>query len=265
MSFESIARLPLLIEGAELVGRAQETSAGWTRRTTEVVLHGGGCEGRGEDVTYDAEAQLRFQEDGPRFSPVGGGATCELTGEFPTFADYSRSLDRLALFSERPNQSASQLYRRWALESAGLDLALRQAGQSLGDVLGRVARPMRFCVSTGLGSPASSAPLLNLLARYPELQFKIDYSESWTDALLAELAQLPIQVVDFKAHYHGAYTGPSADANRYAAVARALPDVLLEDPSLEEAAFTAVHQIAAERLSWDAPVHALANVLELPA
>ena len=63
-------------------------------------------------------------------------------------------------------------YRRWAFESAALDLALRQAGRSLADVLGR-ARPLNFVVSMRLGGLDSKEPenadrLKALLERLPE-------------------------------------------------------------------------------------------------
>ena len=47
-------------------------------------------------------------------------------------------------------------YRRWAFESAALDLALRQNGLGLGDALGRAERPVRFVVSTRAEPSAGS-------------------------------------------------------------------------------------------------------------
>ena len=47
-------------------------------------------------------------------------------------------------------------YRRWAFESAALDLALRQAGASLADALGLRPAPSRFVVSTRLDEPADA-------------------------------------------------------------------------------------------------------------
>ena len=48
------------------------------------------------------------------------------------------------------------LWRNWAFESAALDLALRQAGRPLHEVLGREPRPLRFVNSLGLGEPPST-------------------------------------------------------------------------------------------------------------
>ena len=87
----------------------------------------------------------------------------------------------------------SILYRRWAFESAALDLALRQAGRSLADVLGREARPLNFVVSMRLPPPDHEGPetadrLLALLERYPGTRFKLDPTNAWTQELVDELA-----------------------------------------------------------------------------
>ena len=80
----------------------------------------------------------------------------------------------------------SELYRRWAFESAALDLALLQAGRSLADVLEREPRPVNFVVSMRLGSwPASDEPekpdrVLRLLERYPGTKLKLDPTNQWT-------------------------------------------------------------------------------------
>ena len=51
------------------------------------------------------------------------------------------------------------LYRRWAYESAALDLALRQNGMSLHEALGREPRPVNFVVSLRLGEPPTMEPI----------------------------------------------------------------------------------------------------------
>src|SRR5688500_6617950 len=92
-----------------------------TRRTTVFHLHGSGPEGVGEDVTYEEE-----HHQAPELPDLTGEHTLD------SFSD---------LAAESPG------YRRWGLESAALDLALRQAGRSLAETLGREARPVRFVVS----------------------------------------------------------------------------------------------------------------------
>ena len=57
---------------------------------------------------------------------------------------------------------ASRDYRRWAFESAALDLALRQAGRSLAEAVGREARPVTFVSSMRLGEPAFDRPVAPL-------------------------------------------------------------------------------------------------------
>ena len=96
--------------------------------TTTVVLQGGGASGEGEDVTYDAAQHDPFPQP-------------DLVGSFRLW-EYSRLLDE-----ERP-EGGDPDHRRWAFESAALDLALRQSGLTLAAVVGRQALPVRFCLST---------------------------------------------------------------------------------------------------------------------
>ncbi|MGI9658741.1 MAG: hypothetical protein ACR2OD_07525, partial [Gaiellaceae bacterium] len=118
--------LPLEVEIEELrLERAEiETAAGWSRVTTSVVLAGAGREGRGEDVSYDPIEHEGFP-------------TPDLT-RARTLEEFS---DRLAGFDlwpvRAPEWKGSFDYRLWAFESAALDLALRQADQTLGEQLGR--------------------------------------------------------------------------------------------------------------------------------
>ena len=96
-------------------------------------------EGIGEDVTYDGDAQLALQQWGPTALPLAGEHTVD---------SFSRLLDRLDLFPGAPGSDVFRNYRRWAFESAALDLALRQAGSTLAAALGREARPITYVVST---------------------------------------------------------------------------------------------------------------------
>ena len=58
------------------------------------------------------------------------------------------AMDRFPGVDEVPAMwQAMADYRRWAFESAALDLALRQAGMSLGTRSGSSTAPVRFCVS----------------------------------------------------------------------------------------------------------------------
>lgn len=252
--YERIADLPLAIEGYRVEPLSSITGARWTRRTTVVVLSGGGHEGRGEDVIYEEPDQLAFQRDPCRL-PLGGEHR---------FEPFARRLDGLDLFSRPPVDESSRPYRRWAFESAALDLALRQNGLSLARALGRDLRPVRFVASLGLGQPPTLGPLERLLRVNPELEFKVDYDRSWTPELIERLAALErVRVVDLKGQYRGSFRGPASDAARYRQVADGLPEVWIEDPdwSPEIAAALAPHL---ERVSWDAPIHSLADVERLP-
>ena len=70
-------------------------------------------------------------------------------------------------------------FRNWAFESAALDLALRQAGRSLHDVLGLEPQPVRFVNSLGLGKEPSIEPVRRRLARSPGVRFKLDAEAAW--------------------------------------------------------------------------------------
>jgi hypothetical protein len=92
-------------------------------------------------------------------------------------------------------------FRNWAFESAALDLALRQAGRSLHDVLGLEPQPVRFVNSLGLGKVPSLAPLRRRLARSPGVRFKLDAEATWTPALVAQVAATgAVDTIDLKGH-----------------------------------------------------------------
>lgn len=242
--YPRLAGLELRIEGYRLEPRAVEVSTGFTRVTTTVVLEGGGTRGMGEDVAYDAEDHESY----PEALDLAGGWTLD---------GLSRRLEGLNLFPEPPVRETARDYRRWAFESAALDLALRQAGVSLGAALGREYSPVRFVVSTRLD------PRL-WLAIDPGLEFKLDPEPDWTPGRMRELAATGrIRVLDFKGYYSGTPVDLDPDPELYRRVAEAFPEAILEDPAWNEgtAAALAGHE---ERLAWDAPIHSAADLDELP-
>ena len=133
--FDRLADLTVDLDGYRTERLEQAVTSGFTRVTTLVTMAGGGHEGAGEDVTYTTEDHDGFPDDLP------------LSGRH-TLSELSALLDGHELFPRPPAQHAYLDYRRWAFESAALDLALRQAGQSLAETVGRRARPVRFVLST---------------------------------------------------------------------------------------------------------------------
>jgi L-alanine-DL-glutamate epimerase-like enolase superfamily enzyme len=252
--YDRIARLPLTVEGYRLEPRTLETQAGWTRRTTVVVLTGLGLEGAGEDVTYQDADQLAFQES---------GLALAVDGEFE-LDGFSRRLDTVETFPKEPAEHGVRLYRRWAFESAALDLALRQANRSLADTLGMEPRPLRFVSSLGLGSPPSLKPILRRLERNADLGFKVDYAEDWNPELIRELSRVRgIETVDLKGQYRGVFRGPDGDPDRYRRIAELIPDAFLEDPEWNAATAEALRPFL-DRVTWDSPIHSLADIEQCP-
>jgi L-alanine-DL-glutamate epimerase-like enolase superfamily enzyme len=254
-SYEQIADLPLEISGYTLEGLERDVSSAFTRLSTVIHLEGVGEEGVGEDVTYDGLDHVALQDAGPAL-PLAG------TWTLRTFSEH---LDALDLFPAPPVRDVSRLYRRWAFESAALDLALRQAGQPLHAVLGREPRPVTFVVSMRLGEPASGDPMKRWLEVYPELRFKLDATPSWTPELIAELvATGAVDSIDLKGAYHGTVVDNPADPELYRRVAEAFPDAWIEDPDLEIPAAAEALAAAHDRITWDAPIHAVTDVESLP-
>ena len=114
--YDRLAGLSLAVDEYTLSAASLDTSSGFTRVSTTVELSGDGETGRGEDVGYGADDQRRFQ------SQYGDGGL-DLAGRY-TLDGFSEHLETLNLFPEPPENEADRHYRRWALESAALDLAL---------------------------------------------------------------------------------------------------------------------------------------------
>jgi L-alanine-DL-glutamate epimerase-like enolase superfamily enzyme len=245
-TYDAVADLQLTIDSYSLEGLSKRWSADFMRRTTVVRLEGGGHSGVGEDVTYTPEDHERFQR---------AGAVLDLAGRF-TVASFSARLDELDLFPEWPRRDDSRAHRRWAFESAALDLALRQTGVSLAQALGREPAPVRFVVSMRLPDPPSVDPVLRRLELYPHLRFKLDVTSGWDDALITALANTgAVELLDFKGHYDDLPIDGADDPLLHLRVAEGLPGAWLEDPAVESV--LAAH---AERITWDAPIRSVADV-----
>jgi hypothetical protein len=248
--YDSVRNLPLDIDGYTLEGLEQQVSSDFLRKTTVIHLTGAGEEGVGEDVTYDA-AEHDLQQ--------GRGAILPLAGAW-TLHTFSEHLATLPLFDHEPEQHAYLDYRRWAFESAALDLALRQAERPLGDVIGRAADSLTFVVSMRLGEPATTERLRDWLALYPTLRFKLDARPDWSEDLIAELAEIgAVDSVDFKGQYRGTSVDTLPDAALYRRVVDGLPEAWLEDPALtpETEEVLEPHR---DRVTWDAVIHSVADI-----
>ena len=226
--FDSVRDLPLTVERFELE-RFDLPLKHFTRRTTVVHLHGGGEEGVGEDVSYEEELQLAFTDDA--LPPLAGEHTLE------SFS---------ALVADQPG------YRPWGLESAALDLALRQAGLSLAEAVGREPRPVRFVVSQNAVASCSRSTRRSGSSSTRAIRGRT--------SVVAELAATgAVDVVDLKGLYDGDWVDATPTAELYGRVARAFPEAWLEDARLTDET-RPVLEPHRDRLTWDFPIHSVADV-----
>jgi hypothetical protein len=255
MLYERVADLDLRIDGYDLDLRGRETSSGFERVTTVVSLDGSEETGHGEDVTYDGDANVAF-------------ANADVSLPIPhdgTLASFSERLAETDLFSEtEPEQPVFRNYRRWAFESAALDLALRQAGTNLGQRLNRTYDPVRFVVSTRLEDPPTGDQILEWLDRDPELEFKLDPVSAWTEGTIERLAETgAVRVLDLKGLYHGTTVDQPADPALYERVIRGFPDALIEDPDLTDET-RPLFEGEEARVTWDYPIRGVETIEDLP-
>ena len=247
--YDLVRDLPLEIDDLDFELTEIVISPQFTRRTTTVKLRSGigvrGADfvGLGEDVTYDGSLHEPHQLP-----------WLDLAGSW-TLGSLSARLEEVELFpGGTPTQVAYLDYRRWAFESAALDLALLQHGRSLADVVGREPQPLTFVSST------RAASLEGWLAFYPDLRFKLDPTPEWTSATVTALASGGnVDVADLKGAYHGTSVDNPPNPELYRLVAEGLPDAWIEDPALtpETDAVLAPHR---DRITWDAPIHSWADV-----
>jgi len=282
--FAMLAGLAVEVADCQIEPLDLTVASGWTRRTSVVQLIGPeglarsartddvsdtsnvaadrAHVGQGEDVTYKAgdHDELQAGVIDLRFLR-GSWRLDELLG----------AIDAARLFGVEPGEEKAHAYRRWAFESAALGLALSQANLDLGQVVGREPAPLEFVVSLALDGTHFER-LEQLLDAAPGTRFKVDYAAGWDVATLMRLAALDVvDVVDLKGHYHGDFQGPPADAERYRAIAEALPSAWLEDAwfgapndgGWDGPTWRALEPFAA-RLTWDAPLTKLADLVGLP-
>ena len=257
--YERLRGLPIEVESYELIDNDVEISADWTRGSTIVRFLGGGHDGQGEDVIYEVLDHIAHRDAGPRLDLAGKrtlGELCDLIGSLDLFE------------GSPPDREPSRHYRRWAYESAALDLALRQNGLALHQAVGRDPKPVTFVCSTRLstfeeGSTSSTEPIRKRLAKYPDLEFKLDPENDWSDELIAEIRELaPVKTLDLKGFYKGTVVEVATDPELYRKVAEAFPEAYLEDPDLDDQT-RAVLEPHMGRVTYDAPLHSVADIVEL--
>jgi hypothetical protein len=251
--------LPLEIESCSFEG-LELVLGEFERLTTVIEFAGGGHEGVGEDVTYDAVDHIAQQSAGPQDG---------LTGSF-TFDEFSQRLGGIDLFAAGgPEREMSVDYRRWAFESAALDLALRQAGTNLAAILGREPKPLNFVSSMRLagfeeGAKSTIEPLLERLAVYPTLRFKLDPFNDWDDALIDALVETgAVDSLDLKGFYKGTPVDVVTDPELYAKLIERFPEAWLEDPDVTDETRPLLEPVS-ERVTWDAPIHSIADIEAMP-
>jgi L-alanine-DL-glutamate epimerase-like enolase superfamily enzyme len=249
-----LAGLTFVVEGCEYERLSAVLANEFDRITTHVRLGGAGVDGLGEDVSV-------FREDGT--------ALHETRPELPlegrwTLAGFCEHLAALPLWPEPPEWEVALRFRRWAFESAALDLALRQAGRTLHDVLGLEPQPVRFVNSLGLGKEPSIEPVRRRLARSPGVHFKLDAEATWPAALVDEVAATgAVDTIDFKGQYGFEVEDPEALAALYDRVLEAFPDAYLEDPhDVPGIAERLGGQV--ERVSYDAPIRTADDIGATP-
>ena len=253
--YEHVADLPLRVDGHGFERHERETSSGFARATTVVTLRGGGHVGRGEDVTYDTAEHDALHDTDPDW---------DLAGEY-TIESFSAALENVDLFIGRdPDREDFHSYRRWALESAALDLALRQSETNLGAALDRRYRPVRFVISTRLGDDPTTDRVDEWLAIQPEAEFKLDPTPDWTDELVESIAATgAVRIADLKGTYEGTEVDNPADSDLYRRIVEGFPEALVEDPRLTDE----TRELFAgeeDRVSWDHPITGVESIESLP-
>ena len=241
--WERLSALPVVVERCEYERRSATLAYGHERVTTIVHLQGAGAEGLGEDVSpYETEDDTLhvLAPDLPLTGEWTLGALCERLGETDQWP-------------VPPRWDMARRWRRWAFESAALDLALSQAGRGLREVVGRTPRALRFVNSLGLGDPPTFDPIRRRLELHPDLRFKLDVTAGWPPELIDEVAATgAVEIVDFKGQYGLELPELPALLRMYERAVETFPDALLEDAHDLPEVTRLLSGV--DRISYDAPI-----------
>ena len=251
--WNAVKDLPIAIESSSfeaLVPTGPTAFEGFT--TTQLRLRGRGEEGIGEQVGLpDTQESLRASH-------------FPLTGEWATLAAFLAHVDGIDMWPEPPEYELQRNWRRWTFESAALDLALRQAGTSLPELLGRTPRPVRFVTSFGLGDPPDIDKVAKRRAMHPTVGFKLDVAPSWTQEIMDSVAAAEgVATIDFKGQYGLEVEDEAALLAMYERTLATFTEVVFEDPHDHPAVLELLAPIA-DRVSYDAPITSVESIGATP-
>ena len=124
---------------------------------------------------------------------------------------------------------------------------------------------MTFVVSLRLGDPPTIEPVRRRLERYPTLRFKLDPTSDWSDELIAELVETgAVDSVDFKGFYKGTVVDQPPDPELYGRVIEAFPERLARGSPRSPTRRGPCSPAHEDRITWDAPIHSIADIEALP-
>lgn len=250
--YEHVADLPLTVETTDRTTRRRERSDGTTRVTSTLVLLAGDAFGAGEDVTHHEVDHEALPEPLP----------FDLAGEY-TLRGFSRHLDETDLFPTKPpERSIARRYRRWALESAALDLALTQAETTLAAVLDRERSPVRFVARAPVpdGDPARVEAVL---ATAPGTEFRLEPDATWTEDTVTTLAATDaVRVLDVHGRAHGQRGESTAHLDSEQRLLDAFPEAIIEDPPVTDGQ-PALRAATSNPLAWETPIRSAEDLREL--
>jgi L-alanine-DL-glutamate epimerase-like enolase superfamily enzyme len=118
--------------------------------------------------------------------------------------------------------------------------------------------------SLGLGEEPDVQAVLDRVAAYPDLRFKLDAHPAWTPEIIAALVETQaVDVIDFKGCYGLEVTDEPALLRLYERLLPAFPDALVEDPHplADVTAMLAGHE---SRVSYDALIRSAADLETTP-
>ena len=133
-TYQSLSELPVQIDSYMLETLRFSPSPEFERLTTVIQISHDGLTGNGEDVTYEGLDAIALAD---------AGSYLDLTGP-QTIGEFCDLMGKTDLFPVPPEREVSRNYRRWAFESAALDLALKQADTDLATVTRPGAHPAHF-------------------------------------------------------------------------------------------------------------------------